>query len=152
MAGLGYLSGYRAGFSASSSDVGRSSDVLGVLTRMPARVVVVLSDARVCDETANALSQAGYGALPLPSFLSALGALESARRELLIVGADLGPGEPSGIALVRMARMKRPDTKVLFIGERSQEHHMEGLGVFLVAPADAPQIARRAIKILLTAA
>jgi DNA-binding NtrC family response regulator len=115
---------------------------------MPARVVVALSDAIVCDETADALSQAGYGALPLPSSLAALGALESARRELLIVRAACGPGELDGIALAQMARAKRPDIKVLLIGERRLAHHMEGLGAFLVAPADAPQIVRKAIEML----
>ena len=115
---------------------------------MPARVVVAVSDARVCDETADALIQVGYGALPLPRSLAALGALESALRELLIVGADFGPGEPNGIALARMARMKQPEIKVLFIGERNLAHHMEGLGVFLAAPADAPQIVRKAIEML----
>lgn len=115
---------------------------------MPARVVIALSDAHLCDETADALIQMGYGALPLPRSLAALGALESALRELLIVGADFGPGEPNGIALARMARMKQPEVKVLFIGERNLAHHMEGLGVFLAAPADAPQIVRKAIEML----
>ena len=44
--------------------------------------------------------------------------------------------------------MKRPGIKVLFIGDPSLAHHIEGLGVFLPAPADAPQIANRAIEIL----
>jgi len=113
--------------------------------------VVALSDAPVCDETADQLTQAGYGALPLPSALAPLGALESARRELLIVSADVGQGDLNGIALARMARMKRPDIKILFVGERHPAHHTESLGAFLAAPADAPGIARRAIEMLAVA-
>ena len=55
----------------------------------------------------------GYSALPLPSALATLGALESVRRELLIVSADVGQGDLNGIALARMVRMKRPDIKLL---------------------------------------
>ena len=118
---------------------------------MPAHVVVALSDAPVCNETADELNRAGYGALPLPSSLAALGALESGPRELLIVSADLGVGQQNGIAVVRMARAKRPNIKVLFVGERRLAHHTEGLGTFLAAPADASQIARKAIELLTTA-
>jgi len=113
--------------------------------------VVALFDARLCDETAHALNQAGYSALSLPSSLAALGALELARRELLIVSADLGSEKSNGIALAQMARMKRPDTPVLFIGEGCHAHHTVGLRAFMAAPADAPEIARKAIEMLTAA-
>jgi len=117
---------------------------------MPARVVVVLTEEGIGEQAAAALAAAGYDATCLPDSMAALSALEAAEKiELLITCADFGPGQPNGLALTRMARHKRPGIRVLFVGEPKLEHHMDGLGDFLASPVDAPQIANRAIQLLL---
>jgi len=117
---------------------------------MPARVVMVLTEEGVGEQAAEALVAAGYDATSLPDSMAALNALEAAATiELLITCADFGPGQPNGIALTRMARHKRPGIRVLFVGEPELEHHMDGLGDFLASPVGAPQIADRAIQLLL---
>ena len=117
---------------------------------MPARVVVVLTEEGAGEKATAVLVAAGYDATSLLDSMAALTALEAAETiELLITCADFGSGQPNGLALTRMARHKRPGIRVLFVGEPELAHHMDGLGDFLASPVDAPQVADRAIQLLL---
>jgi DNA-binding NtrC family response regulator len=119
---------------------------------MPARVVVVLNEPGFADETASALRAQGHDALALADPMTALELLERAERlELLVTSLDFAPGKPNGIALGRMARLKRPGICVLFIGPADLEKHTEGVGTFLTSPVTVPQVVEGVLQMLDTA-
>ena len=57
-------------------------------------------------------------------------------------------GQPNGIALVRMTRLKRPEVKVLFVARSDTQEHTEGLGEFLPAGVTASEIVKMVGKML----
>ena len=119
---------------------------------MPARVVVVLDEPGFADETALALRAQGRDALALGDPMTALELLERTERlELLATSVDFAPGKPNGIALGRIARLKRPGIRVLFIGPSDLEIHAEGLGTFLTSPVTVPQVVEGVLRMLDTA-
>lgn len=108
---------------------------------MPARIVVVLNEQEIAEEAASALRARGQDALALFDPMTALEALEAAERiEVLVTSLDFPPGKPNGIALGRMARLKRPGIRVLFVGPADLEELAEGLGIFMPAPVTGPQV------------
>ena len=119
---------------------------------MPARVVVVLNEPEIAEEVASALRAQGQDALALVDPMTALERLEMPERlEVLITGVDFAPGKPNGIALGRMARLKRPGICVLFIGPADLEKHTEGVGTFLTSPVTVPQVVEGVLQMLDTA-
>lgn len=116
---------------------------------MPARVVVVLAEHDKAVQVAAALASAGYDSTPLADPLTALEILEDGQRiELLVTCSNFSPSQPNGIALARMARLRKPDIRILVVGEPGLAHYMEGLGVFLASPMDAAPIAAKAMELL----
>ena len=84
--------------------------------------------------------------------MTALEALEGAERiEVLVTCLDFAPGKPNGIALGRMARLKRPGIRVLFVGPADLANHVEGLGTFLTSPVSVPQVVEGVLRMLDTA-
>jgi PleD family two-component response regulator len=98
---------------------------------MPARVVVVLDDLDFANQTVEELAARKYEAIALPNPLTALEALERAARiELLITSAGRAEGQPHGVSLALMARSKRQDVKVVFVGAPEQARHTVGIVPF----------------------
>ena len=61
------------------------------------------------------MAAAGYDVTAFTDTISALAALEAAQwLELLITRVIFPPGQPNGVALAIMARVKKPGVKVLF--------------------------------------
>ena len=119
---------------------------------MPARVVVVLDEPGFADETASALRAQGHDALAIADPMTAWELVERAERlELLVTCLDFPLGKPNGIALGRMARLKRPGTRVLFVGPADLEKHAAGLGTFLTSPVTVPQVVEGVLRMLDTA-
>jgi DNA-binding NtrC family response regulator len=119
---------------------------------MPARIVVVLNEPEIAEEAASALGAQGQDALALVDPMTALEALEGAERiEVLVTGLDFAPGKPNGIALGRMARLKRPGIRVLFVGPADFENLAEGLGTFMASPVTVPQVVEGILRTLDTA-
>ena len=85
--------------------------------------------------------------------MTALELLERAQRlELLVTTClDFAPGKPNGIALGRIARLKRPGIRVLFVGPADLEKHAAGLGTFLTSPVTVPQVVEGVLRMLDTA-
>ena len=84
--------------------------------------------------------------------MTALELLERAERlEVLVTCLDFAPGKPNGIALGRMARLKRPGIRVLFVGPADLEKHAEGLGTFLTSPVTVPEVVKGVLRMLDTA-
>jgi hypothetical protein len=114
---------------------------------MPARVVVVLNEPEIAQEAVSALRAQGQEALALFDPMTALETLEGAERiEVLVTCLDFAPGKPNGIALGRMARLKRPGIRVLFVGPADLEKFAEGLGTFLPSPVTGPQVVEGVLR------
>jgi DNA-binding NtrC family response regulator len=76
---------------------------------MPARIVLAHDDPSFVADTVKALRAAGYEVAAFTDTMLALDALETARRvEVLITRVRFAAGMPNGVALSRMARVKRP--------------------------------------------
>jgi DNA-binding NtrC family response regulator len=96
-----------------------------------------------------ALVAAGHDVRAFTDTMSALKALERAQRvEVLVTRVVFPPGQPNGVSLALIARLKRPGVKVLFAAEHETREHTEGLGEFLPAPADPVEIAALVGKML----
>jgi DNA-binding NtrC family response regulator len=116
---------------------------------MPARIVVAHDEAEFVENTVAALQDAGYDVAAFGDSMSALAALEAAQRvEVLITPVVLPEGRPNGVALARMARMKRPGIKVLFVARPDTQAHTEGVGEFLPAGVTASEIVETVRKML----
>jgi hypothetical protein len=116
---------------------------------MPAQVVVVLDDLDFANQAVEGLAAQSFAAIALPDPLAALDALERAARvELLITCTIHAEGRPNGVSLALMARSKRRDVKVIFVGTHEQKHHTEGLGSFLTSPVTVEAVVETAVRLL----
>jgi hypothetical protein len=112
----------------------------------------VLSEPGFADKAASELQAQGQDALPLADPMTALDPLERAERlEVLVTSLDFAPGKPNGIALGRMARLKRPGIRVLFVGPADLEKHTEGIGTLMPSPVTVPQVVEGVLQTLDTA-
>jgi DNA-binding NtrC family response regulator len=116
---------------------------------MPAQVVVVLDDMALANQAVEELTAQNYEAIALPSPLVALDALESADQvEVLITGTGHAEGQPNGVSLALMARSKRRDVKVIFVGTPDQAPYTEGLGTFLTSPTTVKEVVETTVRLL----
>ena len=116
---------------------------------VPARVVIVLDEPGYAEKLATVLARDGVDVKALPGPMVALDAFDSARKvELLITCPEFAPGKPNGIALVRMAKNKRPSIKALFVGDRTFAHHAADLGEFIPTPINVMDLACAAARLL----
>jgi DNA-binding response OmpR family regulator len=116
---------------------------------MSARVVVVHDDPELLEGITAALRGAGYTVAPFHDAMAALGALEGGQSvDLLITRVNFGPATLHGIALARMARLKRPGVRVLFVASPEYVGEAEGLGVFLPQPVQVVEVVATAERLL----
>ena len=116
---------------------------------MPARVVVVLNEPQLGEEVADSLRKMGYETLAMPDSMVALDALESAALiELLVSSINFPAGKPNGISLALMARVRRPELNVIFLGSPDYAQCSAGLGEIIQTPASAPEIVQHATNLL----
>ena len=116
---------------------------------MPARIVLAHDDPEFVHNTVTALRGVGYDVIAFADSMSALTALEAAQRvEVLITRVLFPEGQPNGVALGRMTRLKRPEVKVLFVARSDTQEHTEGLGEFLPSPDTASEIVETVRKML----
>ena len=109
---------------------------------MPARAVVVQTDPDFLTTAAAALRAAGFHAAAFLDSMGALDALKSTQRiKVLITCIRFPVGAPNGVALARMAQMRRPDLRVLFTDMPDLVPLAEGLGEFLAIPATELDVA-----------
>ena len=79
------------------------------------RILFVEDDEQFRYATARSLEAAGYEVDAFPDYRLALPALERGDRfDLLLVDVVM-PDRVNGFALARMARMRRPDLKVIYL-------------------------------------
>ena len=116
---------------------------------MPAEVVVVLSDPSFAQNVVDFLLKLDIDAMQIDTSGAALDVLEGATRiELLVTSVDFGVDQPNGVALARLARVKRPGIKVLFIGEPEHDYLFASLREVMHPPVTPQQVATVAFRIL----
>ena len=74
----------------------------------------------------------------------------SSRVRVLVTRAAFGPGKLNGIALARIIRLKRPNTKVVFVAREENAPYTEGLGVFLPMPLNPDVLVATVSRLLST--
>lgn len=108
---------------------------------MPTPVVMACSDQEALRVWSVALQDAGERVTTFTDPYAVLDALEAAATiRVLVTCLDFGKGKPTGIALARMARYKRPDVRVIFAGSGEYQIHAAGLGDFKVEPVQPREI------------
>jgi len=81
--------------------------------------------------------------------MDALVALESAPAvELLITRVQFPAGQPNGVSLAQVARLRHSGLKVLFVAHPQTEPHTERLGEFMPKCVTVVDIAVRAEALL----
>jgi DNA-binding NtrC family response regulator len=116
---------------------------------MPARIVVVHDDPQFIEDMMAALRAASHDVRAYTDTMSAIEAFETAKQlEVLVTRVIFPAGQPNGVALARMARVKRPGVKVLFAAIPEMRKHTEGVGEFLPAPVDPATIVARVAEML----
>jgi CheY-like chemotaxis protein len=93
---------------ASGTSLGRAAGPL-------ARILLVDDDLAFGDAIARVLRAAGFEVFPAPDYRLALEELESTRHIDLLITDIVMPDRVNGVALSRMARMRRPDLKVIYL-------------------------------------
>ena len=115
---------------------------------MPARVVVVLDEPNLGEKVVENLLERGCNSIAIPDPMVALDALEQASQiELLIASVNFPDTKPNGVSLALLARSRRPDMKVIFIGSPDYTLFAAGLGE-IISTASASDIVRRALDLL----
>lgn len=118
---------------------------------MPARIVVTMNEQDFAVATVAVLRDQGFDAVAIHDPMAAIDALEAASRiELLVTCLEFGENKPNGIALARMARFKRPGTKVLFVGDEVLAVHTDGVGDLLPSPVTVEQVVEKGVAMMET--
>lgn len=79
------------------------------------RILLVDDDEVFREATAAVLRTAGYEVRPAPDFRLALEILESDEAIDLFLVDIVMPDRVNGLALARMARLRRPDIKIMYV-------------------------------------
>src|SRR5262245_43048320 len=80
------------------------------------RVVVLEHDHVALFDTCEALEADGFNAVPVADPAKAVDEIESAARIDVLVLSTSFDGAPNAYTLARMARLRRPDVPVVFLG------------------------------------
>ena len=107
---------------------------------MSANIIFVHDDPQFIKEAAAALRLAGHKVVTFREPMEALGALETEYFDILITRVRFPIGQPNGVALARMARMKRPSIKLVFTVVPEYVEYTEELGETVTAPIDIPEL------------
>ena len=107
---------------------------------MSANIIFVHDDPEFTGEAAAALRLAGHKVVTFREPIEALSALETEYFDILVTRVRFPIGRPNGVALARMARMRRPSIKVVFTAAAENAEYTEGLGETVTAPIDIPEL------------
>ena len=118
---------------------------------MPARVVFVHDDFDFTASTVAVLRHVvGDDDVALfTSSMAAVKALELAQKiEVLITRTEFPEGQPNGISLGLMARIRRPGVKILLLATVDTLEFTEGIGEVLVAPVTPGDVVTKVREML----
>jgi CheY-like chemotaxis protein len=115
-------------------------------------ILLVEDDEAGSYAVARVLEAAGYQVVVAPDYRQALEALDSKRRiDLMLTDVRLTAGTPHGFALGRMARMRRPDIRVLYltgVSDLPESETATALGRILQKPIEPAALLREISRAL----
>src|SRR5271156_4171917 len=116
------------------------------------RILLVEDDLGFGEATAKLLRSAGFEVFLAPDHRLALEDLESTRPIDLMITDIVMPDRVNGVALSRMARMRRPELKVIYL----TAYDIPGveddtIGLVLRKPIDEEQLVAEVRRVLATA-
>jgi DNA-binding NtrC family response regulator len=82
---------------------------------MPNRILVIEDDEATRYAYEHALHVAGYQTAGFGSYFGAALEIDEGAGALLVVDIQLPPGTPHGLAIARMARLRRPGLPIIFV-------------------------------------
>ena len=113
------------------------------------RILLVDDDSTFAAATANLLRARGFDVFVAPDYRLALAELESARPIDLLISDIVMPQRVNGVALSRMARMRRPGLKVIHMtGYDIPGVAEEALGPVLRKPVEEEQLVAEIRRVL----
>jgi CheY-like chemotaxis protein len=114
--------------------------------------ILVVDDDQICgDAIARALRAAGYEVSLAPDYRLALEDLESTRPIDLLITDIVMPDRVNGVALSRMARMRRPELKVIYLtGYEIPGVEDDAIGPVLRKPIDDEHLLAEVRRVLAT--
>jgi len=116
---------------------------------MPAQVVVVYSEPGFRDALVAALRLRGHEVAAFVDPMDAWDAFDAPQRiEVLVTDVQFLPGKSNGIALARMIRMRRPDTRILFTALPEFARQALGLGEFMQMPVGVSEVVDTVVRML----
>src|SRR5215831_7155075 len=116
------------------------------------RILVVDDDLACGDATARVLRAAGFEVCLAPDYRLALEDLESTRPVDLLITDVVMPERVNGVALSRMARMRRPGLNVILMTAYDIPGvEEEAIGTVLRKPIDDEHLVAEVKRILATA-
>ena len=108
-----------------------------------------MDEPSFADSVARLLVAAGHDAIAFPDSMSALHALQNGRRiEVLVTSVDQSAGMPNRVSLALMARMKRPELRVISIGSAEFAHFVGDAGTLLPSPVSVENVVAVAIGMM----
>jgi CheY-like chemotaxis protein len=114
-----------------------TSDQSAAPKGLPGRVLLVDDDQVLAEALAQVLCGAGYQVQLAPDYRLALEVLESNALVDLLICDIVMPDRVNGLALGRMARLRRPELKIIYItGHDIPGIEDEALGPVLRKPID----------------
>jgi CheY-like chemotaxis protein len=116
---------------------------------LPGRILFVDDDQVFAESMAQVLCSAGYEVQIAPDYRLALEVLESNALVDLLVCDIVMPDRVNGLALGRMARLRRPELKIIYItGHDIPGIEDEALGPVLRKPIDNDLFAAEVGRVL----
>jgi CheY-like chemotaxis protein len=117
----------------------------------PARILVVDDDVVFGEATARVLRATGFEVSLAPDHRLALEDLESTRPIDLLITDIVMPERVNGVALSRMARMRRPELKIIyFTAYDIPGVEDDAVGPVLRKPIDPEQLVAEVSRVLAT--
>ena len=114
-----------------------------------AHILVVEDDAAYREALGHILQREGYSVSLTADFRGALEMLESERQVDLMLVDIVMPDRVNGIALARMARLRRRDIKIIYItGYNIPGIDREALGPILRKPVDDTALVQEIDRVL----
>ena len=115
------------------------------------RILLVDDDAAFGDAAARVLRAAGFEVCLAPDYRLALEDLESTRPINLLITDIVMPDRVNGVALSRMARMRRPELKVIYLTAYDIPGvEDDAIGPVLRKPVDEDRLAAEVRRVLAT--
>jgi DNA-binding NtrC family response regulator len=82
---------------------------------MPNRILVIEDDEATRYAYEHALQAEGFQTAGFGSYFAAAADIDNGAGALLVVDIRLPPGTPQGLAIARMARLRRPGLPIIFV-------------------------------------